>query len=101
MHYKKKDYAHMARVRARAIANITKALGKDHPITHMVGPMAWHRNPWEQGPDTTLAGYVEEKAGLDGCVHILKAWCNEYRDLKALRVIIELYPSAYSVEVTR
>jgi len=60
--YTKDDFALMARKRIHAFMEISRTLGKDHPICQLMGPLGWGRHNMEQGPDTSLQGTIEEKA---------------------------------------
>ena len=92
--YTKDDFALMARKRIHAFMEISRTLGKDHPICQIMGPLGWGRHNMEQGPDTSLQGTIEEKAYLDGCFHILCIWAGQH-DHKAQRVMLDLYPTCY------
>lgn len=98
--YGTKDYTAMARTRLRAFEKIATALGKDHPITKMMGSRAWGRHDKEQGPESTLRKAIAEYASLDGAFSVLNTWARD-NDRAAQRVMLDLYPSAMSTATSQ
>lgn len=92
--YNKHDYAAMAADRRRAFCVIAEKLGKKHPITKMMGEVAWGRNDFETGPELTLRKAVREMSALDGAFGILNRWARD-NDSKAQRFMIKVYPRGF------
>ena len=89
--YSNDDYVFMVLRRLTAFKKIADSLGKDHPITKMMGGRAWGRHRYERGTDVSLRSVVEEFGSLNGAFDILNTWAGEY-DRKAQRIMIDLYP---------
>lgn len=94
MNYTADDYRYMATLRVRALADIAKKLGKDHPVTQMLGSMAWGRSDWEEGPEGNLRTAVRHMSALDGVATVLRIWCRDH-DREAQRIIIDSYPTRW------
>jgi hypothetical protein len=92
--YKKEDYQHMARIRVVAFKEIAKRLGKEHPITRMMGSLAWGRHDWEQGPQPNLHGAIGELYALNGVFSVLNAWARDH-DSGAQRLMLSLWPRGF------
>ena len=86
---------HMMRLRVHAFQQIADKLGKDHPITKMMGPRSYGRHPFETGPEVTLRNAIEGKASLDGAFDILNLWARD-NDTEAQRVMLDIWPRGYS-----
>lgn len=92
----KDEYGIYNAARIRAFPKIAKALGEKHPVTKMMGSLAWGRHNAERGPsDTSIRDYAEEFGYLDGYCDALKRWARENNDDAAMNVINALYPSGY------
>ena len=89
--YSKADYDFMSAKRRTAFKHIAEALGKKHPLVKLMGPLAWGRHPFEQGPDGNLRTAVREMSALDGMFHILNVWARDH-DPQAQQVMLRLYP---------
>ncbi|MBK6616320.1 hypothetical protein [Ottowia sp.] len=89
--YGKRDYNIMAGKRVAAFVAIARKLGKEHPITKMMGARAWGRHGFEQGPTSTLRTAIREVAALDGAFDVINQWACD-NDAAAQRVLRELYP---------
>lgn len=96
MNYKRDDYNCMASLRRSALVQIAQKLGKDHRITQLMGCMSYGRNEAEQGPEGNLQSAVREMAFLDGCFHILHCVARANDDIKAQRVMCDLYPRGFA-----
>ncbi len=94
MNFKKQDYDKMAVNRKIALMDIANKLGLEHPITKMMGSLAWGRHNAEQGPETSLRTAVREMAYLDGAFNVLNLWARD-NDRKAQRIMLDLYPSKW------
>ena len=92
--YTKKDFLWMASRRLDAFQQIAKRLGKDHPITKMMGSRAWGRHKDETGSQPDLRAAVLEVGSLDGAFDVLNLWARD-NDPKAQRVMGELYPTNF------
>lgn len=95
MKFSAEDYRLMVRRRTSAFQTIAEKLGKVHPITKMMGTLAWGRFKKEFGPDGGgLREAVEAKGFLDGSFDILNLWARD-NDPKAQRIMLNIYPSGY------
>jgi len=94
MNYSKDDYVYMAWKRKHAFQKIADELGKEHPVTKMMGTLAWGRHAGEHGPDFGLREAIYEMAFLDGFFEVLNLWTRD-NDGKAQRVMLEHYPRGY------
>ena len=94
VNYTKEDYDLMASKRRNAFCHIARNLGKAHPLVELMGPLAWGRNPFEQGPDWNLRTAVWEMSALDGMFHILSIWARD-NDPHAQRTMLTLYPRGF------
>lgn len=93
--YSKDDYNWMADKRKWAFQDIAKNLGKEHPITKMMGSRAWGRHRFEQGAyENTLRSAITEMASLDGAFDIINHWARD-NDTMAQRIMLKHYPSGY------
>jgi hypothetical protein len=94
MNYKKDDYNFMAHRRRMAFEQIAKALGKDHPITKMMGSRAWGRSSFEQGPQGNLQSAIREMAAYDGAFDIMNTWARD-NDMAAQKKMSDIYPHRF------
>ena len=94
INFKKQDYDLMANHRKIAFKRIAEKLGNEHPITKMMGSMAWGRNKAEQGVEQSLRTAVREMSFLDGAFEILNTWARD-NDRTAQRIMLDLYPSSW------
>lgn len=89
--YRKDDYNYMANRRKSAFTEMAKQFGKDHPITKMMGSLAWGRNGAEQGPNGTLQTAIREYAYLEGYFSCLNLWARDH-DRAAQQTMLDLWP---------
>lgn len=94
MSYTRQDYDFMAMKRRHAFVEIASSLGKDHPVTQMMGSLAWGRHDAEQGPHGSLRSAIREMSFLDGYFSCLNKWALE-NDRKAQRIMLEEYPRGF------
>lgn len=94
MNYSRADYDYMAGARRRAFQRIAGKLGKDHPVTKMMGGLSHGRHRAEQGPDGNLRTAVREMSFLDGYFDCLNLWARD-NDPAAQRIMIDEYPHGY------
>jgi hypothetical protein len=94
VNYSKEDYWFMASRRLQAFQQIAEKLGKDHPITKMMGSRAWARHNFEAGPDGGLRGEVRAMSALDGAFDVLNTWARD-NDQAAQRIMLELHPRGF------
>lgn len=94
--YNKDHYDAMCDLRRYAFQNIAKALGKEHEITKLMGPLAWGRNDFEPKPDRKVADAHAEFGYLEGCFHILNIWARD-NDVVAQMVMLKHWPRGYHV----
>ena len=87
--WKKDEYNAAARRLLWKFQQIAKALGKDHPITKMMGSRAWGRHNYEQGPEGNLRTAIREYASLLGAFDVMNKWVhdNDYDAQKIMRKI--------------
>ena len=93
--FTKDDYNYMANNKRYAFVKIAEKLGKDHPITKMMGSRAWGRHPYEQGMKHTLRGAIMDMAALDGAFDILNLWARD-NDQLAQRIMLGIYPLSWA-----
>lgn len=94
INYTKADYDFMAAKRLNALIQIAKALGKTHPIVKLMGPLAWGRHQFEQGPDGNLRTAVREMSALDGMFRVLNIWARDH-DPQAQQILLKFYPQGF------
>jgi hypothetical protein len=87
---KKEDYNRMAREKLWKFQQIAKALGKDHPITKMMGSRAWGRHNFEQGVEGTLHSAITESASLSGAFDVINTWAHD-NDYNAQQTILKIW----------
>lgn len=90
--FDRKHYDGLSDDRIRAFRKIADELGKDHPITRMMGTLAWGRFKAEQGPGGTLRTAVEAYGFLNGYFDALNHWARD-NDRDAQRVMLRHWPS--------
>lgn len=76
--------------REHAFKEIAKDLGKKHPITQMMGTLAWGRHEWELGVKATLADVIARASALDGYFHALNLWARDHSP-EAQRMMINVW----------
>lgn len=86
----KAEWEEILRKRTLAFPKIANTLGKEHPVTKMMGPLAWGRHSWEHGPDYGLQDVIVAASALDGVFDTLNLWCRD-NDLGAQRTLIQIY----------
>ena len=94
INYSKADYDFMSAKRLGAFVKIARVLGKKHPVVTLMGPLAWGRHHFEQGPDGNLRTAIREMSALDGMFHVLNVWAR-YNDPKAQAVLLKHYPQGF------
>lgn len=92
--YNKDDYNYMAAIRKNAFVKIANKLGKEHPITKMMGSLAWGRHNAEQGVEGNLHTAIREMAYLDGFYDCLNLWMRD-NDRGTQHLIRDMYPRNY------
>lgn len=90
------QWVRLVQARVSAFKAIAEALGKDHPLTKMMGPLAWGRHDAEWGPDLNLRKAVYAVGFLDGAFRQLNLWARDH-DTKAQTVMLRLYPRGFFV----
>ena len=92
----REQYDRLCRVRRTAFQNIAKKLGKDHPLTELMGSLAWGRHQHERGAhnDKSLRAAAEEFGALEGYAHVLRRWAL-INDPEAARVLSDNLPIGY------
>jgi hypothetical protein len=95
MNFTTKDYARMAHERKYALSQICETLGEAHPITKMLGSLAWGRSEFETGAEPTLRKNIREMSAYDGMFNVLNRWARD-NDTYAQRTIIRLYPQTWA-----
>lgn len=70
---------------------IAAELGKDHPVTNMMGSLAWGRHDAEWGGDGPKLRTATYALGfLDGIFNAINLWARS-NDQKAQRVMLKNY----------
>lgn len=92
--HKREEIESYSAAKVRAFQQIARTLGKDHPITKMMGSLAWGRSHAERGPDSTAQDVAVEFGYLQGYFDALNFWARDH-DAKAQRVMRRLWPSGY------
>lgn len=87
---KKAEWLALSSRRIRKFQEIARELGTEHPITHMMGSLAWGRHQWEQGPSETLQGSITQAAALDGAFSILNTWARDNAKVEQ-RLILDIW----------
>lgn len=87
---KKEQWLALAEERRKRFTEIAKALGPEHPVTKMMGTLAWGRNTWESGPRDTTQEIIQEAAFLAGCFHILNMWVRDH-DTEAQDTMMKIW----------
>lgn len=77
--------------RLHAFRAIGATLGKAHPVTTLMGGLAWGRHDFERGPTATLRDTIEEFAYLEGVFCVLNTWARDH-DRKAQCRMLDLWP---------
>ena len=78
-----------------AMVGTAKTLGKDHPLTKLMGSMAWGRSGFEMGPDAHTESYIRFAAGHEAMWGVYVSWCNIY-DQEASDVLYKALITARS-----
>lgn len=74
------ELASQVRQKESAFKAIADALGKKHPVTAMMGELAWGRYEAESSvssPHARLRPLLMAHGYLDGCFHILNLWTRD------------------------
>ncbi len=95
MNLKKEQYLLCIRKKTRAFTEIANLLGKEHPITKMMGSLAWGRHSFETGPQPNLQDAVYAVGALNGMFQIINTWARD-NDPDAQNKIIKLYPQGFN-----
>jgi hypothetical protein len=93
--YTAEDFRYMASTRLGVLMDVAKTLGENHPITEMMGSIAWGRHDYEEGPDRSLRTAVESKAYLDGVCRMLREFAHRAGDTQATS-LLAAYPRGYA-----
>jgi hypothetical protein len=88
--YTKKEWEKVIHRRKCALQKVAERLGKEHPLTQMMGAMAWGRNEAEPGPNHTLRKAIYEAAFLEGSYSVLNTWARD-NDVPAQNVLIKIW----------
>jgi hypothetical protein len=90
MSFSKDDYARRSRAYLTAFQAVAKKLGKDDPMTQLMGGLAWGRHDAECGPDQdTLRARAVEYGFLYGCERMLVKWCNDNNRSDARKLLLD------------
>lgn len=74
----KDEWLRRGQQREAAFRSIAAALGKEHPVTRMLGPLAYGRHHWELGGNTpTLQQAIVRAAALDGYFQAINIWARD------------------------
>lgn len=93
-----KQMAILSSHRTQAFRKIAEVLGKNHPITKLMGPLAWGRHEFEGGPDDKGLRFEAMKLGyLIGRYDTLNTWARD-NDQKGQRVMIDHWPTSWHVK---
>jgi hypothetical protein len=90
--FSRADYDAMSRDRISAFRRIADRLGKENPVTKMMGSLARGRHKAEQGPEGNLRTAVKEYGFLEGYFDALNLWARDH-DYSAQRVMLEEWPT--------
>lgn len=90
MKWTKPEWEEVLRKRELAFAEISRELGKEHPVIKMMGSLAWGRHSWEFGPGHNLQDVIVAASALDGVFQTLNIWCRD-NDYEAQRKLIRIY----------
>ena len=90
MAWDKDHWIRLGNKREQAFKEIAKALGEKHPITQMIGTLAWGRHEWELGVKATLANAIARASALDGYFHALNLWARDH-STDAQRTMIKIW----------
>lgn len=87
----KDHYIRRQRAAERCFQEVAKKLGEKHPMTVMMGTLAWGRHHFERGPsDQGLKDVVYTAGALAGIYDSLVRWGLIY-DQKAQRLLIDTW----------
>ena len=86
----KAEWQTLAWERRKWLQDIAKALGKEHPVTKMMGSLAWGRHNWESGPTPTLQSAIQEAAAVGGVFYILNLWARD-NNMEAQRRMLDIW----------
>ena len=85
----REEWASLALRRERALWQICQELGEKHPITKMLGTLAWRRHQWETSTPN-LQSTIVEAAALDGVFAVVNLWARD-NDPEVQRTILRLW----------
>ncbi len=96
MNHSKEHYTTLVSNRVRYFKQIAEVLGKEHPITKMMGSLAWGRYDAEWGPGHSLRDVVEAFGFLNGSFSILNMWARD-NDQPAQTIMLSIWKSGYFI----
>ena len=91
---KKENWILEGQCRIYALQAIAKKLGKEHPVTKMLGSLAWGRHEWEYGSRANLQAAIILASAMDGVYHTINLWARD-NDKKAQNIIITTYQARH------
>jgi len=74
----KQEYVLLGSRYETSFCEIAKALGPDHTITQMLGPLAWGRHDWELGPHPLLPQAIRRSGALEGYFAAINMWARDH-----------------------
>jgi hypothetical protein len=94
----REKYDNLCSLRRRAFQEVAKALGKGHPITELMGSLAWGRHWHERGAHNhnNLRAAAEEFGALEGYAAILRNWARINSDHGAANLLSDKLPTGYN-----
>ena len=84
------DYIHRGSRKEAAFMAIATALGPKHPLTEMMGSLAWGRHDAEMGPHRTLRTAIYRDGFLAGAFWSLNHWARDH-DSAAQRLMLDIW----------
>jgi hypothetical protein len=90
----KEHYARRERAAVSCFQSVAKKLGEKHPMTQLMGSLAWGRHHFERGPSSQgLKDVVYTAGALAGMYDVLVKW-GLLNDQKAQRILIDAWSQA-------
>ena len=74
----KRDYILRGSLYEERFRRIATALGQDHTITKMLGPLACGRHDWELGPHPLLPQAIRRAGALEGYFAAINMWARDH-----------------------
>jgi hypothetical protein len=89
----KAEYILRGRLYEERFRRIAAALGKEHTITKMLGPLAWGRHDWELGPHPLLPQAIRCLGALEGYFAAINMWARD-NDRVSQGMIVKIWNEA-------